>query len=52
MTQGLQSKLIAHRLGISIRTVAMHRANLFAKLSARNATQAVAIARRLDLVRA
>jgi two-component system response regulator FixJ len=50
MTDGLQSKLIAHRLGISTRTVDMHRANIFTKLSARNATQAVAIARQLDLV--
>jgi len=49
MIEGLQSKVIAHRLGISIRTVDMHRANIFSKLSARNATQAVAIARRLDL---
>ncbi|MBN8816228.1 MAG: response regulator [Sphingomonas sp.] len=51
MTEGLQSKLIAHRLGISLRTVDMHRANIFSKLSAKNATHAVAIARQLDLAR-
>ncbi len=51
MTEGLQSKLIAHRLGISLRTVDMHRANIFSKLSAKNATHAVSIASQLDLAR-
>lgn len=51
MTEGLQSKNIAHRLSISLRTVDMHRANIFTKLSAKNATHAVAIARQLDLAR-
>ena len=51
MTEGLQSKVIAHQLGISLRTVDMHRANIFSKLSARNAMHAVAIARQLNLAR-
>ena len=50
MAEGAQSKVIAWRLGLSIRTVDMHRANILAKLSARNASQAVAIARELDLL--
>lgn len=43
--QGLQSKQIAWNLGISVRTVDLHRSNILAKLSARNTSQAVAIAR-------
>ena len=43
--EGLQSKAIAWKLGISIRTVDLHRSNILAKLSARNTSQAVAIAR-------
>lgn len=45
IAQGLQSKEIAWKLGISIRTVDLHRSNILAKLSARNTSQAVAIAR-------
>lgn len=45
IAQGLQSKEIAWNLGISIRTVDLHRSNILAKLSARNTSQAVAIAR-------
>lgn len=50
MTEGHQTKVIAHSLGISARTVDMHRARIFSKLSARNAVQAVAIARQLNLL--
>ena len=42
---GLQSKQIAWNLGISVRTVDLHRSNILAKLSARNTSQAVAIAK-------
>ncbi|PSO09539.1 hypothetical protein C7E20_22095 [Sphingobium sp. AEW4] len=49
MAGGLQSKMIAWKLGLSIRTVDMHRSNILAKLSARNSSQAVAIARGLGL---
>ena len=45
IAQGLQSKEIAWKLGISIRTVDLHRSNILSKLSARNTSQAVAIAR-------
>jgi two-component system response regulator FixJ len=45
IAHGLQSKEIAWKLGISIRTVDLHRSNILAKLSARNTSQAVAIAR-------
>lgn len=50
MANGQQSKQIAWGLGLSIRTVEMHRSNLLTKLSARNASQAVAVARSLDLL--
>lgn len=45
IAQGKQSKVIAWDLGISVRTVDLHRSNILAKLSARNTSQAVAIAR-------
>ncbi len=45
IAHGLQSKEIAWKLGISIRTVDLHRSNILSKLSARNTSQAVAIAR-------
>ncbi|HEX8554774.1 MAG TPA: response regulator [Sphingomonas sp.] len=47
---GQQSKRVAFDLGLSIRTVEMHRSHVLAKLGAANATQAVAIARSLDLL--
>lgn len=50
LARGEQTKMIAWRLGLSARTVDMHRSNILAKLSARNASQAVAIARSLDLI--
>ncbi|MGH6706447.1 MAG: response regulator transcription factor [Sphingomicrobium sp.] len=49
IAQGLQSKEVAWKLGISVRTVDVHRSNILAKLSARNTSQAVAIARAADL---
>jgi two-component system response regulator FixJ len=45
IAEGKQSKAIAWELGISVRTVDLHRSNILAKLSARNTSQAVAIAR-------
>lgn len=45
IADGKQSKTIAWELGISVRTVDLHRSNILAKLSARNTSQAVAIAR-------
>lgn len=45
IANGKQSKMIAWELGISVRTVDLHRSNILAKLSARNTSQAVAIAR-------
>jgi two-component system response regulator FixJ len=50
LAQGEQSKVIAFKLGVSVRTVDMHRANILAKLGARNASQAVWIARELRLL--
>jgi two-component system response regulator FixJ len=47
---GSQSKCTAWQLGLSVRTVEMHRSNLLAKLGAANASQAVAIARTLRLL--
>lgn len=45
IAEGKQSKAIAWELGISVRTVDLHRSNILAKLSARNTSQAVAIAK-------
>lgn len=45
IARGLHSKEIAWKLGISTRTVEVHRANILAKLSAKNTSHAVAIAR-------
>src|SRR5262249_33629403 len=50
LAEGRQSKHIAHGLGISVRTVDMHRANILMKLSAQNVAQAISIARELDLL--
>jgi two-component system response regulator FixJ len=45
IAQGKQSKTIAWELGISVRTVDLHRSNILTKLAARNTSQAVAIAK-------
>jgi two-component system response regulator FixJ len=49
IAQGLQSKEIAWKLGISVRTVDVYRSSILAKLSARNTSQAVAIVRAVGL---
>ena len=49
---GEQTKVIAWKLGLSARTIDMHRTNILTKLSARNATHAIAIARDLGLLSA
>lgn len=43
LADGLQSKTIAWQLGISTRTVEMHRSNILSKLGARNTSQAVGL---------
>jgi two-component system response regulator FixJ len=48
--EGRPSKTIAWQLGVSVRTVEMHRSHILAKLKAANATHAVAIARTLELL--
>lgn len=50
MAEGRQSKIIAYELGLSIRTVDMHRSNIMAKLNARGASHALAIAKELGLI--
>lgn len=50
MASGQQSKLAAWRLGLSVRTVEMHRSNVLTKLGATNASQAAALARELQLL--
>jgi two-component system response regulator FixJ len=50
MARGEQSKVIAWKLGLSIRTIDMHRSNILTKMSARNASQAVSMARELGLI--
>jgi two-component system response regulator FixJ len=42
---GVPNKVVAHRLGLSVRTVEVYRANLIRKLGVRSLTQAVLIAR-------
>ena len=41
VAQGMPNKAIADRLGISLRTVEVHRANLFEKLEVRSAVEMV-----------
>lgn len=50
VARGLQSKQIAWELGISTRTVHLHRGNAMSKLGVRNSSQAVAKARSLGLI--
>jgi len=47
---GKSSKIIAYELGISIRTVEMHRGNVLAKLGVTNAGAAVMLAQQYGLV--
>ncbi|MFZ0269955.1 response regulator transcription factor [Caulobacter sp.] len=49
MAQGLPNKTIAFDLGISARTVEVHRANLMAKLQVRSLSEALRIAFAADL---
>ena len=44
LAQGLPNKTIAYDLGISPRTVEIHRANLMAKLGVRSLSEALRIA--------
>ncbi|WP_281253111.1 response regulator transcription factor [Sphingomonas spermidinifaciens] len=50
MSAGHQTKAIAWALGLSLRTVEMHRSNLMKKMKARNSTQAISIARTYALI--
>jgi LuxR family transcriptional regulator, maltose regulon positive regulatory protein len=50
MSEGCSNKDIASRLVISIGTVKRHTVNIFRKLDAANRTQAVAIARELEII--
>ncbi|NIJ06624.1 two-component system response regulator FixJ [Sphingomonas vulcanisoli] len=50
IARGDPTKKIAWSLGLSSRTIDMHRGNVLKKLAARNATQAVALARELKLI--
>ena len=43
MLEGVPNKLIAHRLGLSTRTVEMHRGNALAKLGAKSILEVVAL---------
>ncbi|MBB2698593.1 UNVERIFIED_ORG: two-component system response regulator FixJ [Rhizobium esperanzae] len=47
---GLQNKMIAYQLGISSRTVEVHRANVMAKMGARNLAELMRMAVTLDMV--
>lgn len=50
MADGQQSKVIAWTLGLSVRTVEMHRSHILTKMSSRTSSQAVAMARELGLI--
>ena len=41
LAAGLANKVLAYRLGLSVRTVEMHRANMMTKLGAHHAAEAV-----------
>ncbi|MBX4940325.1 response regulator transcription factor [Rhizobium binae] len=47
---GLQNKMIAYHLGISARTVEVHRANVMAKMGARNLAELMRMAVTVDVV--
>lgn len=47
---GLQNKMIAYHLGISSRTVEVHRANAMAKMGARNLVELMRMAISIDMV--
>lgn len=44
LVEGRPNKIVAHLLGMSVRTVEMHRANLLAKLGVRSIVEAAALA--------
>lgn len=48
--EGLQNKMIAYHLGISSRTVEVHRANVMAKMGARNLAELMRMAIAIDAV--
>lgn len=50
VSNGLTSKTIARRLGISVRTVDIHRANMMAKTNTRNVVELVRVAFAANLV--
>ena len=49
VVEGAASKVIAHELGISRRTVEIHRANMIRKIGARGTSDAIRIAVDCDL---
>ena len=50
LMQGVPNKLAAHRLGLSVRTVEMHRGNALAKLEVKSIAEVMALAALADLV--
>jgi len=50
MADGLSSKLIARRLWISVETVKDHKKNIYQKMAASNAVNAVAIGFRAGFI--
>jgi FixJ family two-component response regulator len=49
LIKGLPNKVVAHRLGLSVRTVEMHRSNAFAKLGLRSIAEIIALVRTANL---
>ncbi|KQT55184.1 MULTISPECIES: response regulator transcription factor [unclassified Aureimonas] len=48
VAEGKASKAIAHELGLSVRTVEVHRSNLMTKLKVENAASAIALLRKAE----
>lgn len=49
LTTGMQNKVVANRLGISVRTVEMHRSNALAKISLKSIAEVLALLRAAEL---
>ena len=48
LMEGVPNKLVAHRLGLSVRTVEMHRGNALAKLEVKSIAEVMALAAMAD----
>lgn len=49
LLEGVPNKIVAHRLGLSARTVEMHRSNALAKLKLKSIAEAMSLMMTADL---